>query len=73
VHALVLELRDALVIDGGGDDGLAGQFLQAELVELVRAPPRPQWPSAAPCAARSASTRLIGPVAISTGNDQSFT
>jgi hypothetical protein len=36
VHALVLELGDALVVDGGGDDGLAGQFLQPELVELMR-------------------------------------
>jgi hypothetical protein len=36
VHALVPELGDALVVDGGGDDGLARKFFEAELVELVR-------------------------------------
>jgi hypothetical protein len=35
VHALFLEARQAFVVDGGGDDGLAGQFLQAEGVQLM--------------------------------------
>ena len=35
VHAFVLEFGQALVTEAGSDDGLARQFLQAELVEFM--------------------------------------
>jgi hypothetical protein len=71
---LSLKLGEALVVDGGGDDGLAGQLLQPELVELVHRRHQHRGLAARPCAARSGVHSFIGPARPGRrGGDQSFT